>query len=489
MRLAGRCLYAVALVLLAVLPAFAQKEAERKDAAAPFAQGPPGLMRPFDMLREDEDWSFLRDPKLRTDPWDTLKYIRLRDSDAWYLTLGGETRQFYEKYRNEIWGSFGPDDPNGYLLHRYMMYSDFHLGDRVRAFGQINSSLVAFRQGNPRPGIDEDRFDVQQAWVDFNLISKPGAFRHPLTLRVGRQELNYGNGRMVSVREGPNVRLPFDGVRVIANRGPWRVDAFAVRPLDIKPGILDDKWDRGQTFWGVYATDSIPRVGKLDLYYLGLKRKLVFYNQGPGPETRHSVGARFGRPRRELPPLDYDVEGVLQFGSFGPGSIRAWTIGAGGGYTFNRVRFSPRIGANAGVTSGDKDPRDPDLQTFFAPFPDGHYFGQIAQHGPLNIMGVRPSLTLDLLPGLMFNLEYYFFWRQSLEDGLYAVPGFFLRPGNFSRSRFVGWQPQAEIIWILNNHLFFSLHHARYNVGSFLRETPPPGRDVRYYNAWLIYRF
>jgi hypothetical protein len=196
-----------------------------------------------------------------------------------------------------------------------------------------------------------------------------------------------------------------------------------------------------------------------------------------------------GRRQREQPPWDNDLEGAFQFGSFDSGSIRAWTIGGSSGYTFERVRFQPRIGATAGVTSGDKDPRNPDLQTFFAPFPDGHYFGQIAQHGPLNIMGFRPILTLNFLRGLIFNVETYFFWRQSLNDGLYAVPGFPLRTGRFSRARYVGTQPQAEIIWIFNNHLFFSLHHARYIVGPFLEQTPPPGRNVGYLNAWVIYRF
>ena len=34
--------------------------------------------RKYQLLREDEDWSFLRDPSLREDFWDPIKYIPLR---------------------------------------------------------------------------------------------------------------------------------------------------------------------------------------------------------------------------------------------------------------------------------------------------------------------------------------------------------------------------------------------------------------------------
>ena len=34
--------------------------------------------RSYKLLREDEDWSFLRDRSLRQDFWDPIKYIPLR---------------------------------------------------------------------------------------------------------------------------------------------------------------------------------------------------------------------------------------------------------------------------------------------------------------------------------------------------------------------------------------------------------------------------
>jgi hypothetical protein len=79
------------LLVIAVLlpPAFAQTN-DSHETVADFERP---MYVPLD--RSEEDWSFLKDPELRTDPWDPLKYIALRDAPGWYLTLAGEERSFY----------------------------------------------------------------------------------------------------------------------------------------------------------------------------------------------------------------------------------------------------------------------------------------------------------------------------------------------------------------------------------------------------------
>ena len=49
--------------------------------------------RGYEILRENEDWSFLRDRNLREDEWDPIKYIPLRSKSAdRYISVGGEAR-------------------------------------------------------------------------------------------------------------------------------------------------------------------------------------------------------------------------------------------------------------------------------------------------------------------------------------------------------------------------------------------------------------
>jgi hypothetical protein len=48
-------------------------------------------------------------------------------------------------------------------------------------------------------------------------------------LRLGRQEVDFGDERLLAVREGPNTLQSFDGARLILNSSNGRVDVFALR--------------------------------------------------------------------------------------------------------------------------------------------------------------------------------------------------------------------------------------------------------------------
>src|SRR6201992_3682718 len=177
-----RLLIVLALVLIVGVTA---ARAQSGDAPEPKESD-----RSYKLLREDEDWSFLRDPRHRRDPWDTIKYIRLRkDSDDWYMTIGGEAREVWEQIGNENWG----EQPfmNGYLNQRYALSFDLHLGKRVRTFFEFMSGLNSFRQGGPRP-VDEKKLDFQAAVLE---LSTAGT-RNWIKIRAGRQGMGYGSGRL-----------------------------------------------------------------------------------------------------------------------------------------------------------------------------------------------------------------------------------------------------------------------------------------------------
>src|SRR5882724_2687027 len=89
-----------------------------------FAQSPcPATPQPYTLLRQDEDYRYLRNPTCRHDDWDGLKYIPLGANEDRYLTLGGEIREWYEGFRNASWG-LGTQDHNGYPLQRLSPYAD-----------------------------------------------------------------------------------------------------------------------------------------------------------------------------------------------------------------------------------------------------------------------------------------------------------------------------------------------------------------------------
>ncbi len=442
----------------------------------------PGGPLPYALNRADEDYRYLRDPSLRTDFWDPIKYMPLNATGSWFLSLGGEVRERFEYFNHPTWGQ-DPQD-HGYLLQRYFLHGDAHLGEHVRFFSQLQSSLEDGRRGGPRPNIDEDELDVHQLFLDVKFdVPGDGSF----TLRSGRQELAYGTQRLISVREGPNVRQSFDGFRAIYRSGEVQLDAFATKPAQTNRHVFDDGPDNTKALWGTYAVLPFPLLPKAnaDLYYLGLYRRKAGFDQGSARETRHSVGTRLWRTAA---PLDYNFEALYQWGSFGDGDISAWTVASDTGYTFTALPLRPRVGLRADIASGDEDPANQDLQTFNPLFPKGAYFSEAGLIGPANFIDLNPCLDLHLTDRATLIFDWDFFWRESTRDGLYNNAVVLVRSGRKSDAHDIGSMAQAQLFWDIDRHLTFVAIYGHFFAGRFLKETGP-GEDVDYVTTWMTYKF
>jgi len=257
------------------------------------------------------------------------------------------------------------------------------------------------------------------------------------------------------------------------------------------PGFFDNAPYNQVGFWGVYGTRPLPRKIVLDLYYLGLDRKLATFERGTAQEVRYSLGARISRPTAtEEPGWDFDYEGVGQFGTFGSDNIRAWTVASETGYRFPNVLLKPRFSAKADISSGD-DPRTNTLGTFNPLFPKGNYFGVLATTGPgpINFIDVHPHVETALPHNVTVSVDWIFQWRESLHDGVYAVPGFLIIPAGKGDARFVGHRPGAEVHWQANRHLWFQADYGIFYAGKFVKESQPPGRNLNYWALWTGYKF
>ena len=467
-----RCL--VALTAIWFLPTLAYCQTDNSDPAVP--------ARTYSLLRENEDWSWLANPALREDYLDPIKYLPL-GRNGWYVTLGGEIREVLEQVVNDNFGKQGYT--NKFLLQRYMLHSDWHLGKRYRVFVQLKSGLESYRTGGPRP-IDEKKLDFEAAFLEVGTDTG----KNWIVLRLGRQELNYGSGRLVSVREGPTVRQSFDGAKVRSKAGAWKIDAFAVRPDLDKPGFFDNIPDPHTEFWGIYGTRPLHRQVGFDSYYLGEDRKAATFERGTATELRHSVAARLWRPvATKESGLDFDYEGVFQFGSFGSDNIRAWTLASDTGYSLTRLPLKPRFSVKADISSGD-DPRSHTLGTFYPVFPLGNYFGVLADTGPgpVNFIDVHPRIQATLPKGVTVSTDLVVQWRENLNDGVYAVPGFLLVPSNGSTARFVGYRPGVEARWQVDRHMWLQADYGVFFAGEFLKDASP-GRNLKYTELWLGYKF
>ena len=436
---------------------------------------------PFKSLRYDEDYSFLADSTQRTNFWDPVKYIPFADGRAGYLSFGGEARERFEGYENEFF-STNPDADNAYMLQRYLLHADYHAWQWLRIFGQLQSSLEYGRPGGPRP-TDRDIIDLHQLFVD---AAAQIHEKESITLRLGRQEMSYGSERLISTREGLNNRRAFDAVRLLYKREDIHADLLFSSPVEVDEGAFDDEHIHDLWFWGAYATVPFPRTPglKLDFYYLGLHNPHAVFNQGADTEDRHTIGTRmFGK----LGHWDFNHEAMFQFGSFGSGDITAWSVATDHGYTFENVWSRPRIGLKAAIASGDNDAPDSDLQTFNPLFPRGNYFTEASLLGPENFFDVHPCFQLQPAKAWSFELGTDFYWRQSLDDGIYTPGGSVIYRGNANMARFVGTDLSLVATWQAMRNINVSAAYTHFFTGAFIDQNG--GEDVNYGAIWASYKF
>jgi hypothetical protein len=420
----------------------------------------------YSIERWDEDYSYLKDPAYRTDPFDGLKYIPINANGDWYLSFGGQARWRMDYFNNTEFGA-GVQDEDGFQLFRILAHVDAHFGPNFRVFVQLDSSLESGKNGGPRPG-DVDVIDFQQAFAD---LTFPLDRSSSLTLRAGRQELIYGAQRLVSPNDWGNVRRTFQGVKASLSLPNDTAEFFLVQPVLIEKYQLNSGNDH-TAFAGVYNVTAFPDLwrdahAKLDTY-------LFLLDQSPSQTTGVTTGSdtfTLGvRPHATPGPWDMDLEADWQFGRYGDQSICAYSIAAEAGYTCANWLFMPRAALGLDVASGSPDP----AHRFNQLFPPQYlYLGHMYLFGRENIIDLHPELTFNLPHDMTLDIAQHFFWRQNTHDAVYNLNGQVVRASDGSDARSIGNEFDISLNWQIQRHLSGYIGYAHFFTGTFIKETGP----------------
>jgi hypothetical protein len=430
--------------------------------------------------RHTEDWSYLADPATRMGRWtEPFKYIGLNEDGSIYLTTGMELRSSYEGYENVGWGMAGDDD---YVWLRFMPYADLHAGN-LRVFAQPILSSIAGADRPKRP-VDTTGTDILQAFVETTVDVTDSV---ELRMSGGRKLISLGAGRFIDNRYGPNVPQAFDGVDATFTADLRQLTALYLRPVENRSGDFDDITSDQKAVWGLYATSwfTPDRSNGLDAYYLGLLDRNAVFDQGVGRELVHTFGSRFFG---DTGAWFWNVEAAVQMGSFDGHHVFAWGAGGEAGYRVLNAALQPEIKLLAEIISGDDDPEDAELGTFNPLFPRGKYFGALSPIGPRNLIRIHPSITIRPFENLAVSLSTAAYWRESTNDGIYAIPGNIVRSGKNSAARFIGTQVELSVSWQATPELNLTASASAFEPGRFIRETGP-AKTITMVGLSANYRF
>lgn len=441
----------------------------------------------YHVLRyNDADFSFLKTDSTDHDLFNPIKYIRIGKSEHSYMTIGGELRETYQLLKNENWGDVSPDriDADGFLWHRFMLHGDLIVGKNIRLFTQLKNTNVSGRRGGSRPTIDKDVLDLQQAFLDFKWQQSKDRW----LLRIGRQEFNYGWGKLISVREGPNNRQSFDAISVQYARGNWNTDLFYAINVGIRDGVFDNPRLSDQKIWGTYNTLSLPKFfrSKAELYYIGSTRNSMTLADIHGNDKRATIGFRISTKKTGFL---YDWESIYQFGWFSNKKISAYSIVGMVGYEWEHTKAKPTVTLYAALTSGDKDSTDNAVGTFNPLYPRPPFTLGLPL-GPSNVNAWKLEIAVKPSQKTTASLGSYGLWRNSASDITYTpavTPLKTLGQASLLTNKSIGFLYFFEFEYH-TRHLTLNAQCLAAPAGKFTRETGN-GKTIQYLLAQATYKF
>ncbi|MFC3654391.1 alginate export family protein [Xanthomonas hyacinthi] len=442
----------------------------------PVPGGRKGPARTPQSLRWSEDWSSLKTASDRR-PLEALRYLPLGDQA--YLSIGGEVRYYYNYWEHLRLGA-SPDDRLDHLQQRLRLNADLHVGNNLRAFFEIGDDREFFARSVTPP--NRDKLDVRQAFLDVRIPLKDGL---SLTVRPGRFEMPLGNGKLIGMRDGTNVRFIYQGLRAtLIDQGRFKLDGFSVKPVSYAPGRFDDSVQAGTHFNGLYGSVLLAPTSTLDAYYYDVARPLARYRDTSGKEVRRSYGTRLAIRAHGI---DFDGEATYQDGSVGNQRIEAWGLLLEGGYTFAGSRLSPRLGARLNAFSGDGDRGDGKIGTFVPPFPRLPLYSDASWLNFSNLLDFYPTITLKPASRLTVSAGPELFWRQSRNDAVYFGPSTapLLTPTDGKRLVGTNWNLQVD--YVATRNLSFRLFATKFDASRSFKSGG--GKSSNYFGYWAVFRF
>ncbi len=422
-------------------------------------------------LRFDDDFSYLKSDS-STKSWDEkLKYLSIVGQAT--LSIGGEIREHYQNYTNVNFGqiptSYVTRNPHQWL-HRLLLHGDLQLHSNFRVFAQINNTV---RFWNPNPitnQVDQNTLSFHQWFADLKLADK-------LVLRLGRQELLFGQERFIASREGPNNRQSFVGAHVIHQAKRIRTDLFYTHPIRLNQGAFDDEKSTEKLAGLHVKYDRVLKLLNADAFYYYFESKAREYYSSIGAEKRHTVGVHlYSNPQR----FNYDFEFSRQMGTFKSLDIRAmmavWDV---------NLAIMPHryIGFSGNYVPGDQSNQDKQLNTFntlFARPP----FGQTVALNISNTLNLSPYIRYQNGTKWIATARASFVQRTSAYDGVYTPNMSQLRPYDTKKMTSDALKLcdiyAVDVNYVPTKHYFFQAELGYCKAGTYLKETGA-GENVIYF--------
>lgn len=323
----------------------------------------------------------------------------------------------------------------------------FIQGQDSREFGEEVAAV-------PSAAGDDEGFDLHQGYIDLINIGDSD-----LSIRLGRQEVELGDQRLLGSVGWSNVGRSLDGIVVKFDKPKFSITGLgAITNRTTTPGD-------GQYLAGLYGNWKGFPGGDLDLYYLMLHDGDGATGGAAGAGNTlsvHTIGTRIKAKYENG--VDFGIESAVQLGKFGSNSILAFAEHGHLGYTFP-VSWQPRIGLEYNYATGD-DPASTRYTKFNNLLPTNHNkYGFMDLASWSNLHDGVVSFSVKPADKWFVGLDYHLLMvdkNNSAGDSFATYTG---APG---AGKIAGHELDLLVKWDVNKYLKLMAGYSHFFRGSFL---------------------
>jgi hypothetical protein len=320
------------------------------------------------------------------------------------------------------------DDFDAFLGQRLRIELRFRLHPHLSAFVQGQDVWLFGAESDTI--IHNQATNLHQAYLDW----KPGGSER-WELRAGRQELLYGEERLVGNFGWDNVTRSFDAARLRYRAGNWTNDFFWGRLVDVRRAGALHRPGNQDLYGGYFTRAKKDSPGRTELYAFYLRDGLRTVGERPldAPQATRIATLGFRRAYEPASGWRYGLEHAWQFGQRGPDRHRAAMLIAKGGYVWN-ANWQPRLQLEYDFATGDNDPADGNAREFNNLFPTNHaYYGYADLAGLRNLHALRLTAAVKPHAKLVLEADYHRFLLAARRG-----------PWKSATGRVLGFDPTGE---------------------------------------------
>ncbi len=367
------------------------------------------------------------------------------------IKIGGELRFRQESQLNYDFNSSRDNNDTLYYL-RTRVYADLNPTEYFRVYAMFQDSET-YDEGAALIKT-KARHKFYQGFVQFNGNGLP----LKSMLRLGRQELNYGDQRLIGSFGWGNQGRSFDAALLRLENSEFWLDIFGGR---IHPNTNEYQ------LAGAYAHLKKFPGGEMEPYFLYLHSS--HGGLSSGELSVYTIGDRLSV--KFFKNFDSTIEADFQTGKSHGNTIQAFAAHAKVGYTFP-VSWKPRLGLEYNFASGDDAPGSGKVKTFNNLFPTNHdKYGFMDLFGWRNIHDFRFAFSTQPIKKIKASLDYHAFFLPEPANGVITAAGATLRAGSATASSFAGQEVDVLVKYEPVKYLEAAAGYSAFFPGSFFKDT------------------